>query len=98
MTPLSKSTTSLKAMVKQPDLFGGETPVFYTASKERVSWFKGKENYRKADCEFRHCYNCRTSYMKHCDKEKFLKCQLMGDTSSMISDVDGAHICDQFQF
>ena len=58
--------------------------------------WKREHNYHKSEDEFRCCGTCRYFGFSYGNIKKYFKCKLMGESSSMASDIIKSGICEQW--
>ena len=81
-------------MIYQPDMFIGESPIFYSTTCEEALNFKANNKYRIGKTE-NVCGNCEFFYNKRNIKmhPDVCKCQIMGDSESKESDINRRYVC-----
>ena len=67
---------------------GGEKPK--TLIQKRV------QHYRKAD-GYRRCGNCTRFYVKRLHAKTYYKCEVVGFSASMATDIRKNHVCDLWE-
>lgn len=75
-----------------PDLFGGETPIIENHHGQYKK-FRLVHRYRKAT-EKMNCSNCSHSFMSEGNSKKYRKCDYMGNTCSVATDVSRNCVCN----
>jgi len=83
-------------MLSQFDLFGGESEVVSSGSESDYQKFKRMNNYRIAENKSERCFLCIHCFRKEFNNKGYYKCELIGCSSSMATDVRIKNTCSKF--
>ena len=82
-------------LIKNPDLFGGETEQLYKGRDTIENQLK-RMGYRKSDSN-KKCKLCKNFITKECHNKIYFKCLLIGNSAGSATDIRANNVCNLFK-